>query len=281
MSSWLQVNIKSTPMQIEALCGFVPELTGRGVEIIDENEEQWELVAFLDYNNSQQLRELNLFLEKMPEPYALNSKELANQDWHKNWRRNFSPFQLTEQIWIAPPWEMPETSNGKLVIIIDPGQAFGTGQHETTHLCLLHLQDLSRRIPPAMLDVGCGTGILGLAFLKLGGRQALAIDTDPLAREAARHNARLNNLPALMVSDKLLSEVDEPFPLITANITAQDLSHLAPRLAAGLTPGGLLICSGILQPQAEAVISAMQARGLQLLEQNQIREWVSLLFRKE
>jgi ribosomal protein L11 methyltransferase len=129
--------------------------------------------------------------------------------------------------------------------------------------------------------LGCGTGILGLAFLKLGGKRALAIDTDPLALEAAAHNAVLNNMPALTVSNEQLEDIKGAFSLITANITAQDLSQMASQLAAKLDAGGLLIISGILERQAGQVTNSMQSQGLHLLEQNQLREWVSLLFRKE
>jgi ribosomal protein L11 methyltransferase len=133
-------------------------------------------------------------------------------------------------------------------------------------------------LPEAMLDVGCGTGILALAYLLLGGPWALAIDIDPLAVEAARHNAGLNGVAdRVTVSDRPLSEVQGTFGLITANLTALDLKALAPQLAPRLRPGGELVAAGILASQVEEVRRAFAEQGLAVLEQDFLAGWASLV----
>ncbi|MDR1397032.1 MAG: 50S ribosomal protein L11 methyltransferase [Desulfarculales bacterium] len=282
MTSWLQINIKSTPAQIEALADFVFTLSGRGVQINDEEQEVWELVGFLD-PSPHLPQPLQDYLASLPEPYSLASSDLPEQDWHQNWRRNFSPFELTEQIWIAPPWEEAPLRPGQFAVIIDPGQAFGTGRHQSTQLCLLHLQDFARKgeIPSTMLDVGCGTGILSLTFLRLGGKKARAIDIDPLALAAARHNAILNRQDGLQADATLLEDIDQLFPLLAANLTAADLCRLAPRLSALVSPGGRLLASGMLRNQKDRVAEFMACHTLTLEKESDSGEWASLVFRKE
>jgi ribosomal protein L11 methyltransferase len=282
MASWLQINIKSTPAQIEALADFVFTLSGRGVQINDEEQDVWELVGFLDPSAGLP-QPLQDYLASLPEAYSLASSDLPEQDWHENWRRNFSPFELTEQIWIAPPWEEAPLRSGQFAIIIDPGQAFGTGRHQSTQLCLFHLQDLAKRgeLPAAMLDVGCGTGILSLAFLRLGGQKARAVDIDPLALEAARRNALLNRQDGLQADDVLLEDIDQLFPLLAANLTAADLCRLAPRLSSLLYPGGRLLASGMLRSQKDQVAAVMAGSALIPEAESASGEWASLVLRKE
>jgi ribosomal protein L11 methyltransferase len=131
------------------------------------------------------------------------------------------------------------------------------------------------------LDVGCGTGILSLAFLRLGGKEARAVDIDPLALEAARHNALLNRQDGLRADDASLDDVDQMFPLLAANLTAVDLCQLAPRLSALLSPGGRLLASGMLRSQKDQVAAAMAGQALILEKESASGEWASLVLRKE
>jgi ribosomal protein L11 methyltransferase len=281
MTAWLQVNIKSSPAQIEALSDFIINLSGRGVQIDDSDAQAWELTGFLQPPHLP--RVLEDYVRGLPEPCAVRSCLLPEEDWHENWRRNFRPLQLTERMWVAPPWENPPLPPGQFAIIIDPGQAFGTGQHQSTRLCLLHLQALAQAgaMPPCLLDVGCGTGILSLAFLRLGGSQAWAIDIDPLALAAARHNAALNGQENLRVSSARLPNIRRRFPLLAANLTALDLCRLARPLSRVLQPQGSLLTSGILDQQRAMVAKAMRAQGLRLEKEDLLGEWASMVFRKD
>jgi ribosomal protein L11 methyltransferase len=282
MSAWLQINIESSPAQIEALSDFIITLSGRGVQINDHSPQLWELVGFLD--EAERLPQaLEDYLKELPEPYTLRSGILPEQNWHENWRRNFTPFQLTGLMWIAPPWEEAPLKPGQFAIIIDPGQAFGTGQHQTTRLCLLYLQALADagHLPSSMLDVGCGTGILSLAFLRLGGSLACALDLDPLALEAARHNAALNRQDNLRLSSARLEDIDQKFPLLCANLTAFELCRLASPLSHALQPSGCLLASGMLNRQKDMVEDAMRSQGLSLQTADSLGEWSGMVFRKE
>ncbi len=282
MSSWLQVNINTTPAQAEALADFIVGLTRRGVEILDQNDNGWEVKGFLDSEANEQYTALQGYLSQLSEPWQMNSEQIPDQDWQDNWRKYFSPFRLTSQIWIAPPWQAAPAKENELVIIIDPGQAFGTGQHQSTHLCLLYLQRLAQNglLPGGMLDVGCGTGILALAFLKLGGANAVGIDIDSLAIEASRHNARLNHIDKFAVSNKPLEELEEAFPLIAANLTALDLINMAQAISGRLAPQGFLLCSGLLTSQVDQVVTAFAAHGLSLREQSSLEGWAALVLCK-
>jgi ribosomal protein L11 methyltransferase len=286
---WVQVSILAPPPQAEAAADFLVTLTGRGVEINEDaglpglTEVKGFLAAGSDLPAQSRALEVlvaDLNQEGLTPPAVLRLCDLPDQDWGENWRKHFKPRSLTEGLMVAPPWEKGAPGPGQRVIIIDPGQAFGTGQHESTLLCLRRLERAVRRmrLPSRLLDVGTGTGILSLAFLLLGGEKALGLDNDPLALEAAVHNADLNGLGgSFSASGEPLEQLKGSWPLITANLTAPDLIALAPHLAARLAPGGELIASGLLVTQVPEVRAALETRGLSLLEQDSMGEWASLV----
>jgi ribosomal protein L11 methyltransferase len=177
---------------------------------------------------------------------------LEDADWVALTQRQFAPIRAGERLWIVPTWHAapePQAVN----VVLDPGAAFGTGSHPTTRLCLGWLER-EVRAGDAVLDYGCGSGILAIAALKLGASRAFAVDVDPLALESARYNARRNAV-ALDVHD-----AREPLPgvarLTVANILANPLRMLAPVIAAHTLPGGGIALSGILAEQAAGVIEA-------------------------
>jgi ribosomal protein L11 methyltransferase len=273
---WIQVNIAANPVAAEIIGEFLASLSGRGLEIDDRNPDYCLVKGFLDPGAEGQKRALVEYAAQFEAQISFN--ELPDQDWHKNWRDNFKPFAIAPGLLVAPPWDIPAASPG-LTLIIHPGQAFGTGQHASTQLCLQYLSQ-QQNLPPAMLDVGCGSGILAIAYLKMGGRQATAIDIDPLALQAARHNAVLNQVQErLRLKDSLLADLSEKFPLVAANLTASDLIALAQPLAARLQEGGALLCSGILSAQAPAVLAAFRSCGLRLEEESSLEEWSSLVLK--
>jgi ribosomal protein L11 methyltransferase len=177
---------------------------------------------------------------------------LDDADWVALTQRQFTPIRAGERLWIVPTWhEAPDPA--AINVILDPGAAFGTGSHPTTRLCLAWLE---RQVRPgdAVLDYGCGSGILAIAALRLGAARAFGVDVDPLALEAARYNAQRNAV-ALEVHD-----AHEPLPraarLTVANILANPLRMLAPVICAHTEPGGRIALSGILADQALAVVAA-------------------------
>jgi ribosomal protein L11 methyltransferase len=286
---WIEVLIAAPPEQAEAAADFLVTLTGRGVEMSDESD--WPGLAqvrgfmTVGAETPAQRAALERFVDGLRAlgsggQVRLDYRDLADQDWGQNWKKHFKPRALTPGLVVAPPWETAAPEPGQTVIIIDPGQAFGTGQHESTLLCLKRVERLAGRdlLPDSMLDVGCGTGILALAYLLLGGSWALAVDIDPLAVEAAQHNAQLNGVAdRITVSDRPLAEVQGRFGLITANLTAPDLKALAPQLAPLLQPGGELVAAGLLSSQVEEVRRAFAEQGLAVLEQDFLAGWASLV----
>lgn len=216
-----------------------------------------------------------------PQAVVPGLSELPDQDWNLAWKRHFHPEEVAPGLLVGPPWEPVEPKAGQIALVIDPGQAFGTGQHESTVLCLRRLVLLAGqgRLDRPVLDVGCGTGILALAALALGAPRAHGIDIDPDALEAAEKNAALNGLSAgLEWSDTPLEELEGRYAVVLANLTAGDLLALAEPLATRLAPGGELICSGVMLDQAEAVRAGLEARGLDLVASEAMGEWTALVF---
>lgn len=289
-SGWIEVCIQAPSQQAAAAADFLVLLTGRGVENMEApGVEDAEIVkAFLEAgpNSGQQIQAVEDLVRRLEAQCGASGlvrvefAELDDQDWGENWKRYFHPQEMAPGLWVAPPWEPMAEEAGQTVLMIDPGQAFGTGHHASTSLCLQRLARMKRkdRLPRRLLDLGCGTGILSLAGLKLGIPTALALDLDPLALEATRHNAELNEVSGrLEVSSRPLDQIDEKFPLILANITALDLTELARPMAAKLETGGELVASGMMQGQDEGVRRALEDAGLGMVERMSQGEWCSLV----
>ena len=206
----------------------------------------------------------------------LRVRAVDDADWIDAWKRHYVA-QRIGRVVIVPSWAEEDLRPGEVTIRLDPGMAFGTGLHPTTRGCLELLQAVEP-VPDRVLDVGCGSGILALAALRLGAASAVGIDTDALAVTAARENAERNGLADRFEAREgtLPATADEHYPLVLANLVAVVLVELAGPLAAHLAPGGTLLASGIIQPRASEVEDAMRAAGLAVAERRLDGEWVSL-----
>jgi len=224
---------------------------------------------------------------------------LADQNWMEAWKRHYAPVDVGRRLVIVPAW-MGDQESGRIPVKINPGMAFGTGTHPSTQLCLELIEsDLERRRgsskgeragPPGLfIDVGCGSGILCFAALKLGARRALGIDTDAEALINARENAIANGIGSELELGR--GSVEEirggafPWttgPLIAANILAPVIISLFDSgLAEIVEEDGSLILGGILEHQATAVVTAARSRGLSLIERRQLGDWVALTMQRQ
>lgn len=196
----------------------------------------------------------------------LESEYLDARDWSHAWREHFPPLNIGG-FWIVPSWEEPDTSwPQERVLRLDPGLAFGTGQHPTTRLCL---EFLSEQLPqlenPTVLDVGCGSGILSLAAGRLGA-QVTGSDNDPWCVRATQENAALNQLKIEVIEAANLDWATHTLDVVVANLMSNLLIQLASELSRLTKFGGLLIVSGISQPRAEEVEAALHAAGFETIE---------------
>jgi ribosomal protein L11 methyltransferase len=208
----------------------------------------------------------------------LKTSVVDEADWAEAWKAHFHVLRVGRRIVIKPSWRRHRRVDDEVVIDLDPGMAFGTGLHPTTRLCLEALEARADRGPLGRaLDVGCGSGILSIAAVKLGATRALGIDIDPIAIEATLANARHNRAGRRVRAREGSVPSDEgPFDLVLANLIAGLLIELAVPLAAELVRGGTLIASGIFIDRAKDVRRALEAAGLEVTHRLDETDWVAL-----
>jgi ribosomal protein L11 methyltransferase len=204
----------------------------------------------------------------------LGEETLPDQDWERVWLDQFHPMRFGRRLWVCPAGQRPADDEDAVVIDLDPGLAFGTGTHATTAQCLQWL-DGHPPVDQRVLDYGCGSGILAIAALKLGAAAAWGVDIDEQALWASRENAARNGVDAALMTALPAALPEQRFDLVLANILANPLIELAPRLAGLVRQGGDLVLSGILGEQAEAVGTAYE-RWFNLSDALERDGWVCL-----
>ena len=214
----------------------------------------------------------------------LHTRMVHEADWADAWRAFFPVIRIGRRLVVRPTWREHTPAPDDVVLALDPGMAFGTGLHPTTRLCLAALERVAEegRLDRArVLDVGCGSGILAIAALKLGGGKALGVDTDPIAVESTVANAARNALHGRLTAREGSLPTGEPqFDVVLANLVAGVLIPLAPTLRAELTPGGTLVASGIFIDREPEVTAAFEAVGLRVAERTTEGDWVALELRE-
>ena len=213
--------------------------------------------------------------------YPAALEHVVGDAWRDGWRAYFKPLRVGERFVVRPSWEAYEARPEDLVITLDPGQAFGTGTHETTQLLLAALGD---HVQPGMkvLDVGTGSGILAIGACLLGAQHVTALDVDELAVAATRENAAANGVAErVSASDTPVEQITDQFPLVLANIEARVLVPLAPVLMQRVAAGGKLLLSGLLHGQAEQVAQIREAYAdLRVLAEPRAGEWYAVVLQK-
>ena len=250
---------------------------------LDEEED----VAPVLMNVRKELEDMRAFLDVGE--CTIEESETEDVDWVNNWKQYFHQFYI-DDILVIPSWEnvKPEDSD-KMVIHIDPGTAFGTGMHETTQLCIRALKKYVTS-ETEILDVGCGSGILGMLSLKFGAKHSLGTDLDPCAIDATHENMEVNGIRkdqyevmiGNIIDDKAVQDAVgyEKYDIVAANILADVLVPLTPVIIHQMKPGAVYITSGIIEDKENVVVEAVKAAGLEVLEVNHQGEWVSVVARK-
>jgi ribosomal protein L11 methyltransferase len=305
--NWLEVSLTVNGELAESVADvfarFAPNgvMTEQGVKFLDDEDEGTAtgpitVRAYLEVDENieetRQKLEESLFYLGMIQPVPTPTyKQIADQNWMEAWKQNYKPILIGQRLLILPAWlESPEPK--RIPIKIDPGMAFGTGTHPTTQLCLdlmeVHYDDGPRttvhRPSSVVIDVGCGSGILSIAALKLGAEKVLGVDIDIESVKNSRENADLNEVgEELILGQGSVTEIlhgDFAFksaPLVVANILAPIIIRLFDAGLADLVEaGGEIILSGILDHQASNVVAAAESKGLKLNDQRQMGDWVAL-----
>lgn len=205
------------------------------------------------------------------------------QDWADAWKEHYRPIRAGRCVVVRPPWYDYQSEGDDVVVVLDPGMAFGTGTHQTTRLALMLLED---ELSPGMtvLDVGTGSGILAISAALLGARAVRAIDIEPVAIRRAADNARLNQVTDVVHLDVGSLDPNEAEPvtydLVVANIIARVLVDLAPALARSVRPGGRLILSGIIESKEASVEAAFAGQGMERLRREVMDDWVAHVWQR-
>jgi len=300
--NWLEVSLTVNGELAEAaadvLARFAPNgvMTEQGVKYNDAEDAgtptgpitvRAYLSADEQLEETRQKLEESLYYLGMIQPLpSATFKMIADQNWMEAWKQHYKPIPIGQRLIIIPAWlDSPEPN--RIPIKIDPGMAFGTGTHPTTQLCMALMEKCLGTVdgrPQTVIDVGCGSGILSIAALKLGAKQALGVDIDEPSIKNSRENADVNGIgDELLLGVGSVTEIrDGKFafksaPLVAANILAPVIIRLFETGLADLVePNGAIILSGILQEQSQSVIEAAQAKGLRMNEKSQMGDWVAL-----
>jgi ribosomal protein L11 methyltransferase len=272
---WVEIIVPAAAAEVDevaALLADACEPAREGTEIRGDEVVIWTPLATSEASLAEVRVAVAAFAEAgfALDPAAVRQQAaLPEAEWRDAWKKYFHVTRITPRIVVVPSWETYTAAAGDVVIDLDPGMAFGTGTHATTRLVLGELDRLAAEglTPDRVLDVGAGSGILAIAAVKLWpGATALAIDNDPIAVAATAENAAHNRVTAQIASEGTpVEDVAGTWPLVLANIQAHVLRALADAIVARLAPGGTLVLSGLLTPQAPAVAEEYVARGLTLV----------------
>jgi len=287
MTRWLELAVEVPREAEDAAADILRRYAPRGVSI-EPAGEAVVVKAWLPDGAAipSQRRAVRRALASLPA--TVRTRWLREEDWAEAWKAFFPVLRVSRRLVICPAWLSYRARAGEAVIRLDPGMAFGTGQHPTTLMCLRALEEAVRP-GTQVLDLGAGSGILALAAARLGAASVLALDTDPQAVQAARENVRLNGLEAVVrVEEGTLDPSPAlragspvgPFDVIAANISPSVIVELAAAMAAVLKPGGALIAGGFSQERAEEVAAALTAAGLSVERTLSDGEWRTLVGRR-
>lgn len=301
---WLKVEITAPSELMDALNNFLEETGAQGVfseSIIPQGADDFaepvsdeEVVkAFfpVDIRQEKRLDAIRRYLKSLEDIFpdlkkpVMATETITDPDWGEQWKKYFKPIRVCKNIVVKPTWERFTPASRDIVVEIDPGMAFGTGQHASTRLCMEAIEDVilkDRSVAEwKVLDVGCGTGILGITAAKMGAQDVICVDNDPKATQIAAENAKINAVEeSLRILNKDAASVSEPRNLIIANLTSKLLTKLHVQLVNLLMPEGYLIISGIIEQDMPAIEEHFLALPVVKYDLLAEKEWVCYVLKK-
>lgn len=299
---WIEAAFRSSPGDIDALCERLTALGAEGLVIEDEadfrrfleqNRQYWDYVDEELESRYRGVSRVKLYVEDTPEGRAQlaaftdgtglepECRTVADEDWAESWKQYYKPIEIGERLLILPSWEPIPEAPERLVLRLDPGLAFGTGGHATTRMCL---EALEKYAGPEkfVLDLGCGSGILGIGALVLGCAYCAGCDVDPKSPESAAANAKLNGIREsiykmytgdVLADATLRAELGAGYDIVLANIVSDVIIPLAPLVPGFMSKKGVFITSGIIDGREAEVSRALEAAGFEIIEHLHQAEW--------
>ena len=296
---WIELAIDTPENEIDARCeelsamgaeGFVIENESDFQNFLENNHQYWDYVDEQLEKRYQGLSRIKLYLAddedghailaRIQERFKVETSYVQDSDWENNWREYYKPIPVGSRLLVVPEWEDSDCED-RLPLRLDPGLIFGTGSHATTKMCLAALEDYAAP-GKKFLDLGCGSGILGIGALVLGADSCVGCDIDPKAPDVAMSNAALNGIgpdrfkvyAGDIIGDASLRKfMGNGYDVVLANIVSDVIIPLSAYVRDFLKPGGTFICSGIIDGRQDEVRSAIEQNGFRVIAHHQLEEW--------